>query len=154
MKIAPNCFVEIEFTLTGDDGTVLDSSDGESFTYLQGHDEVVPGLEKGLAGKEAGNALRIVVVPEDGFGERDPQRVTSVPRSEWPADLEVEVGDEVAADDSEGEAVTMWVTAIDANEVNLDGNHPLAGMTLIFEVKILAVRQATAAELEEAHAEA
>jgi len=142
--------VSIEYTLRDDKGEMLDSSEGgDPLVYLHGHGNIVPGLESALEGKPEGHAAKVVVPPEQGYGETDPELVFTEPRSSF--DFEVEVGQMLEAKDEDGEAYEYAVTAVTTEGVTLDGNHPLAGMTLHFDVKVVGVRPATAEELSHGH---
>ncbi|MCA8957093.1 MAG: peptidylprolyl isomerase [Planctomycetes bacterium] len=150
--IADGMVVAIHFTLTLDDGEVVESSAGEDpALYLHGHGNIVPGLEQALVGKGVGDRLSVSVPPELGFGEHDARGQISMPRSELPDDLELEVGEELAFDDGDGGAQPGWVTEIDDETVHIDLNPPLAGETLHFEVEVVSIRSASAEELEHGH---
>jgi FKBP-type peptidyl-prolyl cis-trans isomerase SlyD len=150
MQIANQAVVTIDYTLTDDQGAVLDSSNGEEpLTYIHGSGSIIPGLENALAGRAAGDALKVTVAPVDGYGERDEELVQAVPRNRFPA-ASIEVGMRFHAQGSDGSQVVTVVAVDDAN-VTVDANHPLAGMTLAFDVKVLEVRTATADELEHGH---
>jgi FKBP-type peptidyl-prolyl cis-trans isomerase SlyD len=150
MQIANQAVVTIDYTLTDDQGAVLDSSNGEEpLTYIQGAGNIIPGLENALLGKSSGDALKVTVAPGDGYGERDEDLVQAVPRSQFP-EVSIEVGMRFQAQGSDGSSV-VTVVAIDESSVTVDANHPLAGMTLAFDVKVLEVRSATADELEHGH---
>jgi FKBP-type peptidyl-prolyl cis-trans isomerase SlyD len=150
MQIANQAVVTIDYTLTDDQGAVLDSSNGEEpLTYIHGSGSIIPGLENALAGRAAGDALKVTVAPVDGYGERDEELVQAVPRNRFPA-ASIEVGMRFHAQGSDGSRVVTVVAVDDAN-VTVDANHPLAGMTLAFDVKVLEVRTATADELEHGH---
>jgi FKBP-type peptidyl-prolyl cis-trans isomerase SlyD len=151
MKIAAGSVVTIEYTLTDDDGEVIDTSDGEPLEYLHGHGQLVPGLERELEGRKAGDSLKVVVPPKDGYGDHDPARVVEVDRSELPEDIDPEIGLELTTEGPDGEPITLWVTDVEEGTVTLDGNHPLAGQTLNFAIDVRAVRAATAEELQHGH---
>lgn len=150
--VTANKAVAIHFTLTLDSGEVVDSSDGqEPLLYLQGHGNVVPGLEQALEGKTVGEKITVVVPPADGFGERHPAGVQEVPRSDFPDDVEFEVGMQFAFEGEEEEVAPGWVTAFTDDTVTIDLNHPLAGQCLHFDVEIAEIRDATTVELEHGH---
>jgi FKBP-type peptidyl-prolyl cis-trans isomerase SlyD len=157
--IEPNSFVIVEYSLRDDDGDLLDASDaedGEPIEYVHGYGMLVPGLEAALAGLKVGDEREIVVPASSGYGERDEDLVMEVDRAELPD--EVAVGDEIVAEAHDGDEVTMEVVEVKPDAVVVDANHPLAGMTLHYKLKVREVRDATdeevekaAAELEEAH---
>jgi FKBP-type peptidyl-prolyl cis-trans isomerase SlyD len=150
LQIANQTVVTIDYTLTDDQGEVLDSSKGEEpLVYVHGSGSIIPGLENALAGKSAGDALKVTIPPVDGYGERDEELVQPVPRNRFPGGS-IEVGMRFHAQGSDGSQV-VTVVAIDDANVTVDANHPLAGMTLAFDVKVLEVRDATADELEHGH---
>jgi FKBP-type peptidyl-prolyl cis-trans isomerase SlyD len=151
MSIEPNQVVSIHYTLKGDDGKVIDSSaGGEPLAYLHGHGNLVPGLERELTGKRAGDKLQVKIAPAEGYGEYDPQLVQQVPRRALKGIANVHVGLRLQAQTEHGpQAVT--VTRVTGDMVTLDGNHPLAGQSLNFEVEITAVRAATEEELSHGH---
>jgi FKBP-type peptidyl-prolyl cis-trans isomerase SlyD len=151
MQVAKNRVVSIDYTLTGEDGTILDTSKGdEPLAYVHGTDEIVAGLENALAGKEPKDHVSVTVSPEEGYGVRDDAVVFTVPRSQFRGVDELEIGMQFEVQgDGEGHVVT--VVAMDENEVTVDGNHPLAGLTLHFDVDIVDVREATSDEIEHGH---
>jgi FKBP-type peptidyl-prolyl cis-trans isomerase SlyD len=155
MEITKDRVVSIEYKLHLGDGKLIDESDpGDPLVYLHGYEEIVPGLENALAGKKAGDSLKVQVKPEDGYGEYDPDGVEEVPREEFPPDMELEEGGVVTATDEDGDDVEFLVKKLNEKTVVVDFNHPLAGKTLHFEVSVREVRAATAEELEHGHAHA
>ena len=154
MKAAHGRVVSLHYTLTDDLGVLLDSSRGqESFSYLHGYGNIIPGLESGLEGCAAGFSSAIHVAPADGYGEYNPQAVFEVPREQFPPTEDIQVGMQVQG---EGEHGVMNFTVVGVNDhaVTLDANHPMAGKTLHFEVEVLEVRDATEQELAHAHVHA
>jgi FKBP-type peptidyl-prolyl cis-trans isomerase SlyD len=153
MKIGSNAVVSIDYTLRSDKGQVLDSSDGgEPLTYLHGQGQIIPGLEAALAGKSKGDALKVVVPPKDGYGERTPDSTVRVRREELPEGQEPEVGMELEAEGPDGESQQLWIVAVEKDSVVLSSDHPLAGETLHFDVTVRDVRAATEEELAHGHA--
>lgn len=151
MKIAEKTIVTLEYTLKSDTGEVLDTSDGvEPLSYLHGADQIVPGLERVLEGLEVGAVKDVVVSPEDGYGELDPEAKFSIPRGSFPSDIAE--GDQLVGEDDDGNAMPVRVISIKDDEVMVDANHPLAGQTLHFHVEVKDVRAATEEELEHGHA--
>jgi FKBP-type peptidyl-prolyl cis-trans isomerase SlyD len=150
--IGDGMVVSMHYTLRDDDGEVLDTSrDGEPFAYLHGAGNIVPGLERELAGKGIGDVVEAVVPPEDGYGERSGPEPQPVPRDRFPADADLEEGVQVYARGPAGEAFALWVAGVDGDQILLDHNHPLAGVTLHFAVEITAIREATSEEIEHQH---
>ncbi|MGD0492546.1 MAG: peptidylprolyl isomerase [Steroidobacteraceae bacterium] len=151
MQIAADAVVLIHYTLKDDDGKVLDSSDGgEPLAYIQGHGNLVPGLEKALEGKKDGDAVAVTLTPDEGYGKRDEALVQRVPKRSLQGSGEIRKGMQFRAQTDEGLRV-FTVTAVVGDMVALDGNHPLADQTLHFDVEIVSVRAATAEELEHGH---
>ncbi|MFO0645133.1 MAG: peptidylprolyl isomerase [Polyangiales bacterium] len=153
MIIADGTIVAIDYTLKAEDGSLIDTSEGdEPLFYLHGSGQVVPGLEAALLGKAAGDKLSVTVKPDDGYGPRRNDRVLTVPRESLPEGQEPEVGMQLEAQGRRGEHIVLWVTEVNEKEVTLDGNHPLAGHTLFFDVEVKSVREATKDELKHGHA--
>lgn len=151
MEIAADKVVLIHYTLKDDSGAVLDSSaGGEPLAYIQGHGNLVPGLEKALQGKEDGNTLTVVLAPADGYGIREEKLVQRVPKRSLQGAGEIKKGMQFQARTDDGMRV-FTVTAVAGDMVTLDGNHPLADQTLHFDVAVVAVREATAEELDHGH---
>ena len=152
MQIAKNAVVSIEYTLTGPDGKVIDTSEGhEPLVYLQGAGNIIPGLERELEGKGVGDALSVSVAPADGYGERRDQLVQEVQRQSFQGVEKIEEGMQFQANTPQGPRVVR-VTKVAGNRVTVDANHPLAGIPLKFDVKVVDVRAATDEELQHGHA--
>ena len=151
MQISKNAVATLEYTLTNDSGQVLDSSKGqEPLVYVHGSGMLIPGLEAELEGKTKGDSFRTEIAPENGYGVRDEALVQAVSRAQLPADLEIQVGVQLQAQSEEGTHV-VTVTAVEGDQVKLDANHPLAGVTLHFDIEVMDVREATKEELEHGH---
>ena len=151
MLIEDSKVVHIHYTLTNDAGEILDSSSGdEPLAYLHGSGNIIPGLENALAGKTAGDKFKVSVAPAEGYGEHQENLCQEVPRSAFQGVDEIEPGMRFQAQSSEG-AHPVTVTAVGDDTVTIDGNHPLAGQTLNFEVEVAEVRDASAEELEHGH---
>jgi len=151
MQIENQKVVSIHYTLTNEAGQVLDSSENqEPLAYIHGHGNIIPGLENALAGLSKGEKLKVTVAPADGYGERDDSMVQAVPRSAFQGVDDITPGMQFQAQSPEGIQL-VTVVSVEGDEVTLDGNHPMAGITLIFDVEITDVRDATAEELEHGH---
>jgi FKBP-type peptidyl-prolyl cis-trans isomerase SlyD len=141
----------IHYTLKDDSGAVLDSSaGGEPLAYIQGHGNLVPGLEKALEGKQDGNTLVITVSPADGYGIRDEKLVQRVPKRSLQGSGEIRKGMQFQARTDDGMRL-FTVTGVAGDMVMLDGNHPLADQNLHFDIEVVSVREATTEELEHGH---
>ena len=143
--------VKIDYTLTDPNGVVIDTSKGaEPLEYLHGAGGIIPGLESALEGKQLGDAIQVLVQPEQAYGPRNDELIQEVPRKRFPADAKVAPGMQFQAQTPEGPRIVTIVSA-DGETVKLDANHPLAGMPLNFDVKIEGIREATTEELSHGH---
>lgn len=143
--------VFLQYTLTNNAGEVLDkSAAGDPLFYLHGHGNIVPGLENALTGQAVGAELSVSVSPEEGYGPRDDKGVQEVPRAAF-GDIAVQEGMQLFAQDDHGHPMPFWVQKVGAEVITVDFNHPLAGETLNFAVKVEKLRDATADELAHGH---
>lgn len=150
MKIAAKKAVVMNYHLTDDQGKVLDSSRGRKpLSYIQGIGNLIPGLEKELEGKEAGANLKVRIKPEEAYGVKEARLVQKVPRNQFDAQ-EIKVGMQFEVTQGDDYRV-VTVTEVTPAEVTIDGNHPLAGVSLNFEVEVITVREASAEELAHGH---
>ncbi|HMM66195.1 MAG TPA: peptidylprolyl isomerase [Dokdonella sp.] len=151
MQIAERSVASFHYTLTNDAGDVLDSSEGrEPLAYLHGVGNIVPGLEREMAGHVAGDSFSVDVAPEDGYGSYIDELVQVVPRKSFEGVADLAVGMQFQAQTGQG-PIAVVVTEIEGDDVTVDGNHPLAGETLHFAVEIVDVRAASAEELQHGH---
>lgn len=131
--------VTVHYTGTLDDGTVFDSSrEREPLEFTLGDENVIPGFQDAIRGQVKGDKFEVEVPPEDAYGPRDENRVVTVARTEIPEDVDVEPGNFLQAQTPEG-PVTLKVLEAGDEQVRLDGNHPLAGQQLNFEIELLEV---------------
>jgi FKBP-type peptidyl-prolyl cis-trans isomerase SlyD len=152
MLIADNTVAEFHYTLTNSRGEVLDSSvEEEPLSYLHGHENIIPGLERAMTGKQPGDRFQVTVTPEDAYGDRDEELVQVLPRRTFRGIDAIEPGMQFQARSEEGTQL-ITVTKVEGDQITVDGNHPLAGETLHFDVAVTSVRAATAEELEHGHA--
>lgn len=152
MLIAANKAVSIDYTLTNDAGEVIDSSaDGAPLVYLQGAGNIIPGLEKALEGKQANDELTVAIEPEDAYGEYQAELVSTLSRSMFEGVDELEVGMQFHASAPDGQMQIVTIRDLDGDDVTVDGNHPLAGQRLNFDVKVVTVRDATQEEIAHGH---
>lgn len=151
MQIAADKVVQIHYTLTNDEGEVLDSSQGqEPLAYLHGFGNIIPGLENALTGRIVGDKFQVTIPPEEAYGLRDDDLVQAAPRSAFQGVPEVLPGMQFHAESPEGIQL-VTVIDVDGDNVILDGNHPMAGLTLNFDVEVTEIRDATAEELDHGH---
>jgi len=145
-RIVKDAVVAIDYRLTVADGTEVDTTaDRGPMEYLHGHQNIIPGLEKELEGHEEGDTLDVTVTPEDGYGEHEPERVVQVNKEQL--GFEPEIGAVVSARLPDGREQHLLIAEIEGETVTLDGNHPLAGQTLRFEVSVASIREATEGEI-------
>jgi len=153
LTVKDDMVVGLDYTLRLDDGEVLDTSANKTpLEFLQGRGQIVHGLEQALHGMAVGEEKSVVVVAADGYGETDPDAFETVPYDVFPPELELTEGMRLKMRDQAGEVFTAFVDALDPDGVVLDFNHPLAGETLHFDVKIASLRPATQEELDHGHA--
>jgi FKBP-type peptidyl-prolyl cis-trans isomerase SlyD len=151
MQIESQKVVTLHYTLTDEQGTVIDQSEDGSFVYMHGSNGIIPGLENALAGKKAGDELSVSIEPADAYGERSDAMLQQVPISMFEDQSQVEVGMQFHAQGPNGETLIVTVTEVSEENVTVDGNHPLAGVQLNFDVKVIDVRDATAEEVSHGH---
>jgi FKBP-type peptidyl-prolyl cis-trans isomerase SlyD len=154
--IGPNTYVTVDYELRDEDGDMLEASaeeGGAPIRYVHGYGMLVPGLEAALAGLREGDQREVVVPADAGYGEYDESLLLEVGRDELPDPTGVKVGDEFIAESPDGDEIAMSVVEIHDKQVVVDANHPLAGMTLRYQVRVLGVREATADEIEHAAAQ-
>lgn len=149
--VTENLVVTMDYKLFVD-GELYDSSEEEGpIAFLQGHQNIIPGLEKELYGLEIGASKKVRVNPEDGYGQPDPEAVMSVPLSDMPEEIPVEVGVELELRDEDDELIGATITEVGEDFVLLDFNHPLAGKILDFDITIRELRNASSEELDHGH---
>ncbi len=151
MQVADKKVVSMQYTLTNDAGEVLDQSQpDEPLVYLHGMGNIISGLEKALVGKTTGDNLKVQAAPEEAYGLRDESMVQTMPSSAFQGVDAIEEGMQFHAEGNDG-PVMISVTKVDGDDVTVDGNHPLAGVALTFDVEITEVRDATEDELAHGH---
>lgn len=151
MQVAQDTVVAIRYVLKNDAGTTLDaSSEGEPLTYLHGNGNLIPGLERALEGKAVGDKLSVSVPAADAYGEVDADLVQDVPRDAFRGIDDIQVGMQFQAQSNHGPR-SVVVTKVTPDLITVDGNHPLAGQNLNFDVEIAEIRAATREELEHGH---
>lgn len=151
MQISKHKAVALDYTLTDDSGEILDSSKAEDpLSYLHGTGNLIPGLESALEGKKAGDEVKTTVAPDQAYGKRSDEMIQSVPKDQFEKSDKLEVGMRFHSASAQGDTL-VTVTEISDDEITIDGNHPLAGLTLHFDVKIIDVRDATKEEIDHGH---
>ena len=148
MIVEKDKVVTINYTLTGDDGNLIDTSVGkEPLEYIHGNGYLLPKLEEQLEGKNVGDKIKADLSAKDGYGEYNDKLVAEVPRDQFDTDMEIEVGMAFQAQTSSGPQI-VTVTKVTDEAVTVDANHELAGVNLHFDVEILGIREATGDELQ------
>lgn len=151
MQVADNMAVSIHYTLTNDEGEVLDSSIGdEALIYLHGTGNIIPGLEDALKGKAVGDKFNVRIPAEDAYGEQSDEMIQVISREMFEGIDEIELGMQFHADVGSGSG-EVTIVKIDGDDITIDGNHPLAGVALTFAVEVMTVRPATTEEATHGH---
>ncbi len=151
MQIIKNTVVTLDYQVHDTEGNLIDAG-AEPLVYVHGgYDGIFPTLEEALQGKEVGASLKLKLEPGEAFGEYDAALVNVEPRDLFPEQIEVGMQFERASEDDEEEDMLYTITEIEADKVVVDGNHPLAGMALVFDCTVAEVRQATQEELAHGH---
>ena len=152
MQVAKNSVVTLKYTVTDPDGAVVDEGQ-EALVYLHGgHEDIFPKIEEALQGKKIGESVKVKLQPDEAFGDYDAEMVQIEPRKDFPRELEVGMQFEGGPEDGEEDDFVIYrVTEIADDKVVLDGNHPLAGMALVFTCTVTDVRPATADEISHGH---
>ncbi|PIE43473.1 MAG: peptidylprolyl isomerase [Gammaproteobacteria bacterium] len=152
MAITDGKVVTIHYTLKDNEGQTLDSTgEGEPLAYLHGTQSIVPGLESALTGKTSGDSVSVSISPADGYGPHVPELVQEVPKEAFEGVDEIIPGMAFNADTENGQTHRVVVTAVSDSTVTVDGNHPLAGQELNFDVDVVAVRDASDEEISHGH---
>lgn len=152
MIIQKNCVVAFDYTLTDNEGTVIDTSlNREPLVYLHGVKAIIPGMEKALDGRSAGDKFKTTLAPEDAYGQRDEALMHRIPHAELKHIEGLQEGSQIQAESEGGGRTIYSVILIKDGEVTLDGNHPLAGITLNFDMDVKSVRAASDEEIEHGH---
>jgi FKBP-type peptidyl-prolyl cis-trans isomerase SlyD len=150
MNIAKNTIVSFDYTLTDDNNQILDSSsDSEPLVYLHGCGNIIPGLEEAMEGKAVGDSFKVHVLAAAAYGERDEKLITKIPKDRFEGET-VEEGMQFQAQTPDGYRV-ITVTAVEGDQITIDGNHPLAGVDLNFDVAVKDIREASEEEIDHGH---
>jgi FKBP-type peptidyl-prolyl cis-trans isomerase SlyD len=152
MEVSKDRVVSIDYTLTGDQGQLLDTSNGrEPLAYLHGAGNIIPGLESALEGKNEGEQVNVTIQPGQAYGEHDPKLIQIVPRKAFTGTPSITPGMQFQGNTNQGPRI-ITVTKVEGDDITIDANHPLAGKTLNFDVKVVAIRAATPEEISHGHA--
>lgn len=151
MNIEEKCVVSMHYKLTDETGQLLDESHEHPLSYIHGTNSLIPGLEKKLNGKAAGDQVLATVAPEEAYGPIMPQLIQKLPLDTFEGVDKVEVGMEFEASNDNNEKMIVRIEAVDDTDVTINGNHPLAGKTLSFDVNIIEVRTASEEEISHGH---
>lgn len=151
LMIGKNAVVGINYTLTNDQGEVMDTSEGRGpLMYLHGAGNLIPGLEKQLEGKTSGQSFKATIPPAEAYGESNPSMVQTLSRDMFRGVDNIEPGMGFTAEGPQGQQHIV-VTAVEGDQVTVDANHPMAGKTLHFDVEIISVRDASEEEISHGH---
>jgi FKBP-type peptidyl-prolyl cis-trans isomerase SlyD len=153
-SIGKHSVVEIHYTLKNSEGEVMDSSSGgEPLTYLHGAQGLIPGLEKELDGKKVGDSFQAIIPPALAYGEANPALIHTIDKSMFKGVEKIEPGMVFTAQGENGHQ-HITVTAVEGDQVTIDGNHEMAGKTLHFDVEVISIRDATEEEIDHGHVHA
>lgn len=152
LTIQNKSVVSIHYKLQDNDGNLLDSSENKDpMKYLHGAQNIVPGLENALEGKKAGDTFQIKVTPEEGYGEVQPNLIGVIPRDTFKGVDKIEKGMNFQAEAPDGSVQHIFVKEVNGDDITVDGNHPLAGVELNFDIEVIEVRDATEEEVSHGH---
>lgn len=151
MQLTKHKVATLNYTLTDKEDNILDQSLDGSFSYIHGIGSIIPGLENALEGKNTGDEVKVVIEPEDAYGERSLDKIQRVPKDMFPEDVELKAGMQFQAQTSSGVPALVVITAVETEEVVIDGNHPMAGKQLHFQVEVVEVRDASEEEIQHKH---
>ena len=144
--------VSLNFVLKDENGEMLDQSEKDQpLEYLHGAGDIIPGLEKALEGHKFGEQLKVVIPPVDAYGEYEVSLVDEVSRDQFPGIDDIQPGMQFQTTMDDGAPMVINVTAVDEDTIVVDGNHPLAGVTLVFELEIVGIREASKEDIAHGH---
>jgi FKBP-type peptidyl-prolyl cis-trans isomerase SlyD len=151
--IAKGKVVSLKYLLKNSEGVELDRAEAdEPFEYLHGADQILRSLEASLEKLKVGDKKTVRLTPADGYGEVNPHLRLTLERSALPADMPLEPGLQFEASIGDGQDAVFTIQKVEKEKILVDGNHPLAGQTLCFDLEVVAVRDATPEELSHGHA--
>ena len=150
-KITQHAVVSLNYTLTNDAGETLDKSENGQFVYLHGANNIIPGLEQALDNRTVNDTFQVVIEAEDAYGQKDDSKKQVVGKDMFEPGSPMEVGMQFHAQGPEGEMLVITITEINGDEITIDGNHPLAGERLHFDVEVTKIRDASEEEIAHGH---
>jgi len=150
-RVEKDLVISMDYELKVENSVIDFSEEGDPIVFLQGHGNIIPGLEKAIQGMKVGESKTVLVKPAEGYGEYESENFIEVPKAEFPGEIPLEIGTEIGVNDENGEELTAYIEEVDADKITLNFNHPLAGKELEFRVKIIEIREATSEELEHGH---
>ena len=151
MVISDKKIVTLDYTLTDNSNQIIDQSKDGTFAYLHGAQNIIPGLEKALVDKKVGDQIKVSINPEEGYGLRDESMIQEVSVEMFESSEQVQVGQQFHAQGPDGHDIVITVTKVQDDTVTIDGNHPLAGVQLNFDVKVIDIREASEEEIDHGH---
>lgn len=151
MTVEDDRVVSLDYTLKVDGGVVDKSEENDPIQFIQGHGQIIPGLEKQLYGMSIGESKNVVVPPAEGYGEADSSAYAEIPRAEFPPHIPLETGVALQLRDKDGDMLDAYIVEVRDDNVVLNFNHPLAGKELHFSVTVVDLRDATEEELSHGH---
>ena len=154
LAVEDDIVVTLSYTLKVDNKVVDSSDEGDDLQFIQGAGEILPALEEQLYGLMVGDAKQVTLQPVDGYGEVDPEAFAEIPKDEFPAEIPLKAGSELELKDEDNEVHYARIDSVSKENVTLNFNHPLAGKELDFAMRVVALRLATAEELDHGHVHA
>lgn len=151
-KVQNDLVVTLDYKLFVEEELLESTEDGEAIQFLQGHGQIIPGLEDAIYNLKVGDTKKVVIEPEDAYGEYDPESLEVAKIEEFSEEVPLDVGTFLDFRDDEDEVLSAQIVEADEETVTLDFNHPLAGKTLTFEITVVDLRPATEEELDHGHA--
>jgi FKBP-type peptidyl-prolyl cis-trans isomerase SlyD len=141
--------VQMAYRLVDSDGRLLEEKTPEEpYEYLHGHGQINEAVERAVEGKTSGFRAEVHLTPREGYGEYDPSLVVEVPRAHFPMNVDLQAGMKFNTTGPDGRAMIVRVIETDGQTVTIDGNHPLAGLELVFDLRVLDVREASPEEAD------
>lgn len=150
-KIQNDLVVTLDYKLFVEDELLESTDDGEPIQFLQGHGQIIPGLEDAIFNLKVGDTKKVVIEPENAYGEYDPESIEVAKIEEFSEEVPMDVGTFLDFRDDDDEVLSAQIVEADEETVTLDFNHPLAGKTLTFEITVTDLRPATEEELDHGH---